>query len=154
MESLEWTTAHATRRFLGTAVSDGIHVTPLFLEIVWSQRHVQVLRSVTTIFFDPSAFDRRAQRTSLALSAFAPFDATSDSLSTMNPILVTFLVVIGAGAAVLLGYAMSYLFLSKAGMSEHDKVRLEVAAGQGFSQPVYMAQVRDRNLRDMMPRMR
>lgn len=72
----------------------------------------------------------------------------------MNPILVTFLVIIGAGAAVLIGYAVSYLFLSKAGMTEHDKVRLEVAAGQGFSQPVYMAEVRDRNVRDMMPRMR
>ena len=72
----------------------------------------------------------------------------------MNPILVTFLVVIGAGFAVLLGYAMCYLFLSKAGMSEHDKVRLEVAADQGFSQPVYMAEVRDRNLRDMLPRTR
>lgn len=72
----------------------------------------------------------------------------------MNPILVTFLVILGAGAAVMLGYACSYLFLSKAGMSEYDKVRLEVAAGQDFSQPVYMAQVRDRNLRDMMPRTR
>lgn len=126
----------------------------LFLEIVWSQRHDQVLRSVTTIFFDPSAFNQQYHLSLLALSAFSPTDIAGDSLSTMNPILVTFLVVIGAGAAVLLGYAMSYLFLSKAGMSEHDKVRLEVAAGQGFSQPVYMAQVRDRNLRDMMPRTR
>jgi len=72
----------------------------------------------------------------------------------MNPILVTFLVIIGAGAAVMLGYAMFYLFLSKAGMSEHDKVRLEVAAGQDFSQPVYMAQVRDRNLKDITSRTR
>ena len=72
----------------------------------------------------------------------------------MNHILITFLVIIGAGAAVLIGDAMSYLFLSKAGMSEHEKVRLEVAAGQDFSQPVYMAEVRDRNVRDMMPRTR
>ena len=72
----------------------------------------------------------------------------------MNPILVTFLVVLGAGAAVMLGYAIFYRFIDKAGMSEHDKVRLEVAAGQYSSQPVYMAQVRDRNLRDMLPRTR
>lgn len=72
----------------------------------------------------------------------------------MNHILITFLVIIGAGAAVLLGYAMSYLFLSKAGMSEHEKVRLEVAAGQHFSQPVYMAEVRERNQQEMMSRTR
>lgn len=72
----------------------------------------------------------------------------------MNPILVTFLVVIGAGAAVLVGYAMTYLYFSKAGMSEHDKVRLEVAAGQDFSQPRYMAEVRDRNLKDITSRIR
>jgi hypothetical protein len=90
----------------------------------------------------------------LAQLIVSPPDATGDSPVTMNPILVTFLVIIGAGAAVMLGYAMSYLFLSKAGMSEHDKVRLEVAAGQDFSQPVYMAQVRDRNLRDMTSRTR
>jgi len=72
----------------------------------------------------------------------------------MNHILITFLVVLGAGAGVLLGYAMSYLFLSKAGMSEHEKVRLEVAAGQDFRQPVYLAEVRDRNLRDIMSRAR
>ena len=82
------------------------------------------------------------------------FDAIRDSLAVMNPILVTFLVILGAGAAVLIGYALSYLYLNKAGMSEHDKVRLEVAAGQDFSQPVYMAQVRDRNLRNMIPRTR
>jgi hypothetical protein len=72
----------------------------------------------------------------------------------MNHILITFLVIIGAGAGVLLGYAMSYLFLSKAGMTEYERVRLEVAAGQGFSQPVYMAEVRERNQRDIMTRTR
>jgi hypothetical protein len=72
----------------------------------------------------------------------------------MNHILITFLVIIGAGAAVLLGYAMSYLFLSKAGMTEYERVRLEVAAGQDFSQPVYMAEVRERNQMDIMSRTR
>jgi hypothetical protein len=72
----------------------------------------------------------------------------------MNHILITFLVIIGAGAAVLLGYAMSYLFLSKAGMTEYERVRLEVAAGQDFSQPVYMAEVRGRNQMDIMSRTR
>lgn len=72
----------------------------------------------------------------------------------MNHILITFLVILGAGAAVLLGYAMTYLFLSKAGLSEYDKVRLEVAAGQDFSQPAYMAEVRERNHREMLARVR
>lgn len=72
----------------------------------------------------------------------------------MNHILITFLVILGAGAAVLLGYAMSYLFLSHAGMSEHEKVRLEVAAGQDFSQPVYMAEVRERNQMEITSRSR
>jgi hypothetical protein len=72
----------------------------------------------------------------------------------MNHILITFLVIIGAGAGVLLGYAMSYLFLSKAGLSEHEKVRLEVAAGQNFSQPTYMAEVRERNQMAIMSRTR
>lgn len=72
----------------------------------------------------------------------------------MNHILITFVVIVAAGAGVLLGYAMSYLFLSKAGMTEHERVRLEVAAGQDFSQPVYMAEVRERNHKDMMPQMR
>lgn len=76
--------------------------------------------------------------------------AIDDNLNAMNHILITFLVIIGAGAAVLLAYAMSYLFLSKAGMSEHEKVRLEVAAGQDFSQPIYMAEVRERNQRNIM----
>jgi hypothetical protein len=70
----------------------------------------------------------------------------------MNHVLITFLVIIGAGAGVLLGYAVSYLYLSKAGLSEHEKVRLEVAAGQDFSQPLYLAEVRDRNVRDILSR--
>lgn len=72
----------------------------------------------------------------------------------MNPVLITFLVILGAGAGVLLGYALTYLFMSKAGLSEHDKVRLEVAAGQDFSQPIYMAEVRERNHREMLGRVR
>ena len=50
----------------------------------------------------------------------------------MNHILITFLVILGAGAGVLLGYAMTYLFMNKACLSEHDKVRLGIAAGQDF----------------------
>lgn len=72
----------------------------------------------------------------------------------MNHILITFVVIVAAGAGVLLGYAMSYLFLSKAGMTEHERVRQEVAAGQDFSQPAYMAEVRERNYKDMLPQMR
>jgi len=72
----------------------------------------------------------------------------------MNHVLITFLVIIGAGGGVLLGYAVSYLYLSKAGMSEYEKVRLEVAAGQDFSQSVYLAEVRDRNIRDILSRTR
>jgi hypothetical protein len=68
----------------------------------------------------------------------------------MNHVLITFLVIIGAGGGVLLGYAVSYLYLSKAGMSEHQKVRLEVAAGQDFSQAVYLAEVRQRNIKDIL----
>jgi hypothetical protein len=49
----------------------------------------------------------------------------------MNHVLITFLVIIGAGAGVLLGYAVSYLYLS---------------------QPLYLAEVRDRNVRDILSR--
>lgn len=42
----------------------------------------------------------------------------------------------------------------KTGMSEHEKVRLEVAGGQDSSQPVYLAEVRNRNLKDIMSRAR
>lgn len=72
----------------------------------------------------------------------------------MNHVLITFLVILGAGAGVLLGYALTYLYFSKAGLSEHEKVRLEVAAGQDFSQPAYMAEVRERNHQAMLAHVR
>jgi hypothetical protein len=151
LECLEWTTAHATRLFLGAAVLVGIDATRLFACSLLPETHSNLTLDEKKSLSNhlPTIDNISAQK--LAQSVVSSSEANCDTLVIMNPILVTFLVVLGSGAAVLLGYAVSYLFLTKAGMSEHDKVRLEVAAGQDFSQPVYMAQVRDRNLRDMMP---
>lgn len=69
----------------------------------------------------------------------------------MNHILITFLVILGAGAAVLLGYAVSCRFINKPGATDYDKMREELAAGQQ-SQQDYMAEVRKRTLDDLAAR--
>lgn len=69
----------------------------------------------------------------------------------MNHILITFLVILGAGAAVLIAYAMSYRFFNKPGSTDWEKMREELAAGQQ-SQRNYMAEVRKRTLDDLAGR--
>lgn len=67
----------------------------------------------------------------------------------MNHILITFLVIIGAGASVLIGYALTYRYTNRSGPSDHDKMYLQLSSGQE-SQQSYMAQVRERNLHNIM----
>lgn len=67
----------------------------------------------------------------------------------MNPILITFLVVLGAGAGVIIGYAISYRYLNKPGLSDYEKMCLELSSGEE-SQQSYMAGVRERNHQNIM----
>jgi len=67
----------------------------------------------------------------------------------MNGVLVTFLVILGAGFAVLIGYATSHRFLSGRERSSDVDISLESQLG-AQSQAAYMAQVRDRNRQDLV----
>lgn len=67
----------------------------------------------------------------------------------MNGVLVTFLVIVGAGFAVLIGYAVSHRFMTGRERSSDVDVGLEGQVGLQ-SQAVYMAQVRDRNRQDLV----
>ena len=66
----------------------------------------------------------------------------------LNGVLVTFLVIVGAGFAVLICFAISHRFMttrrSSAGDSGAD------APISDMSQASYMAQVRDRNRQDLL----
>lgn len=68
----------------------------------------------------------------------------------MNGVLVTFLVIVGAGFAVLICFAISHRFMSS--RSGRDSAGDSGVDGQvgDFSQASYMAQVRDRNRQDLL----
>ena len=67
----------------------------------------------------------------------------------VNGVLVTFLVIVGAGFAVLIGYATSHRFLAQRGQYVDPDQSLENTVGP-HSQAAYMANVRDRNRQDLV----
>lgn len=72
----------------------------------------------------------------------------------MNGVLVTFLVIVGAGFAVLICFAISHRFMGSnrggARSSAGDSGVDPSAAAADLSQAAYMAQVRDRNRQDLL----
>jgi hypothetical protein len=64
----------------------------------------------------------------------------------LNGVLVTFLVIVGAGFAVLICFAISHRFMPTRRSSSADNPD----APSDMSQASYMAQVRDRNRQDLL----
>lgn len=67
----------------------------------------------------------------------------------MNRTLIVFLVILGSGAAVLLGYAISHRYINNSRTQGGEKMRAEFCAGEQ-KQAFYMAQVRARNKEDVL----
>ncbi|KAM0696748.1 hypothetical protein Q7P36_003997 [Cladosporium allicinum] len=65
----------------------------------------------------------------------------------LNGVLVTFLVIVGAGFAVLICFAISHRFMTTRRSSAGDS---GADAPSDMSQASYMAQVRDRNRQDLL----
>lgn len=68
----------------------------------------------------------------------------------LNGVLVTFLVIVGAGFAVLVGFAISHRFMGQ--RQGRNSAGIEGVDGQvsDLSQASYMAQVRDRNRQELL----
>jgi hypothetical protein len=68
----------------------------------------------------------------------------------LNGVLVTFLVIVGAGFAVLICFAISHRFMSaRLAQNSGGESGIDGQVGD-LSQAAYMAQVRDRNRQDLL----
>lgn len=67
----------------------------------------------------------------------------------LNGVLVTFLVIVGAGFAVLICFAVSHRFMTARQRNATDEAGIDGHVGD-LSQAAYMSQVRDRNRQDLL----